>query len=112
MNQNRRLGRTKKAPAGNLSAIPAREFPQIVDTPVRENPTLRRVRIKSIELLAALDTGTLVVLTLPDLGQHSGLGAAALETLQGAFQRLVFSHTDFRHLYFPPSARGGGFPLT
>jgi len=65
-----------------------------------------------LRLLAALDAGALVVLTLTDLGQHSGLGTAALKALQGALQRLVFSHTDFRHLYFPPSARGGDFPLT
>ena len=63
-----------------------------------------------LRLLAALDAGTLVVLTLTHLGQHSRLGAATLKALQGALQRLVFSHTDFRHLYFPPSARGGVSP--
>jgi len=59
----------------------------------------------SLGLLAALHTGTLVVLTLADLGQHSGLGAAALEALQSALQRLVFSYTDFRHYISLPPAR-------
>ena len=61
----------------------------------------------SLGLLAALDAGALVMLTLTDLGQHAGLGAAALEALQGALQRLVLSDTDFRHLYFPPSGAAG-----
>ena len=47
------------------------------------------------------------MLALTDLGQHARLGAATLETLQGALQRLVFTYTDFRQLYFPPSGAGG-----
>ena len=61
----------------------------------------------SLRLLAALHAGTLVVLTLTNLGQHTRLGAAALKALQSALQRLVFSYTDFRHLYFPPSGAAG-----
>ena len=61
----------------------------------------------SLRLLAALDAGALVVLTLTNLGQHTRLGAAALKALQSALQRLVFSYTDFRHLYFPPSGAAG-----
>ena len=60
-----------------------------------------------LRLLAALDAGALVVLALPDLGQHARFGAAALEALQSTLQRLVLSHTDFRHLYFPPSGAAG-----
>ena len=58
-------------------------------------------------LFAALDAGALVMLTLTHLSQHTGLGAAALKAFQSALQRLVFSHTDFRHLYFPPSGAAG-----
>ena len=61
----------------------------------------------SLGLLAALDAGALVMLALTDLGQHAGLGAAALKALQSALQRLVLSDTDFRHLYFPPSGAAG-----
>ena len=60
--------------------------------------------------LTALDAGTLVVLTLTHLGQNTGLGAAAFKPLQSALQRLVFSHTNFRHLYFPPSGAAGQHP--
>jgi hypothetical protein len=65
------------------------------------------VLASGLGLLAALDAGALVVLTLTNLGQHTRLGTAALETLQSALQRLVFSDTDFRHLYFPPSGAAG-----
>ena len=63
-------------------------------------------------LLAALDAGALVMLTLTDLGQHTRLGTAALETLQSALQRLIFTNTNFRHLYFPPSGASGVSPYT
>ena len=59
----------------------------------------------SLGLLAAFDAGAFVVFTLPDLGQHSGLGATALEAFQRAFQRFVFFHTDFRHYISLPPAR-------
>ena len=61
----------------------------------------------SLRFLAALNAGALVVLALTHLGQYTGLGTAALKTLERALQRLVFSHTDFRHLYFPPSGAAG-----
>ena len=60
-----------------------------------------------LRLLAALDAGALVMLALTDLSQDTRLGTAALEALQSALQRLVLSHTDFRHLYFPPSGAAG-----
>ena len=47
------------------------------------------------------------MLTLTNLSQHTRLGTAALEALQGALQRLIFTNTDFRHLYFPPSGAAG-----
>ena len=65
------------------------------------------VLASGLGLFTALDAGALVVLTLANLGQHTRLGTAALETLQSALQRLVFSDTDFRHLYFPPSGAAG-----
>ena len=64
----------------------------------------------SLRLLAALDAGALIMLALTNLGQHARLGAAALKALQSALQRLVFSYTDFRHLYFPPSGAAGFLP--
>lgn len=55
----------------------------------------------SLRLLAALHAGTLVVLTLTHLGQHPGLGATTLKTLQRALQRLILPDMDFRHYCFP-----------
>ena len=52
-------------------------------------------------LLATLDAGAVIILALADLSQHTGLGAAALKTLQSALQRLIFTHMDFRHSIFP-----------
>jgi hypothetical protein len=43
------------------------------------------------------------MLTLPNLSQNTGLHAAALETLERAVQRFVFSYTDFSHLFSLPS---------
>ena len=60
------------------------------------------VLASGLGLLAALDAGALVMLTLTDLGEDTGLGAAALKTLQGAIQRLVLSNMDFRHLFSLP----------
>ena len=68
---------------------------------------LLTVLTSGLGLLAALDAGALVVLTLTDLSQDTRLGAAALEALQSALQRLIFTNTNFRHLYFPPSGASG-----
>ena len=61
----------------------------------------------SLRLLAALNAGALIMLALTNLGQHARLGTATLKALQGALQRFILSHTDFRHLYFPPSGAAG-----
>ena len=37
-------------------------------------------------------------LTLTNLGEHTTAGSGALETAQGALQRLAFLHANFRHL--------------
>ena len=65
------------------------------------------VLASGLGLFTALDAGALVVLALTNLGQHARLGTATLKALQGALQRLILSHTDFRHLYFPPSGAAG-----
>ena len=51
------------------------------------------------------------MLTLADLGEDAGLGAAALEALQSALQRLIFTNTNFRHFIFPSLRRGGASPV-
>ena len=61
----------------------------------------------SFGLLLPLQAGADVMLTLLDLSNHAFLGTAALKALQRALQRLVFTYTDFRHLYFPPSGAAG-----
>ena len=73
---------------------------------------LLAVLASGLGLLAALDAGALVMLALTDLSQDTRLGAAALEALQSALQRLIFTNTDFRHLYFPPSGAAGRPPST
>ena len=60
-----------------------------------------------LALLAALDAGAVIIFALANLGQHAGLGAAALEALQGVLQRLALADMNFRHLYFPPSEASG-----
>ena len=55
------------------------------------------VLASGLAFLAALDAGTLVVLLLAKIGQHAGLGTAALEALERVVQRLVFLDVDFRH---------------
>ncbi len=57
-------------------------------------------------LLFTLDAGLFIMLTLADLRQDAGARAFALETLQSAFQGLVFAHTNFRHTISPPSIEG------
>jgi hypothetical protein len=60
------------------------------------------VLASSLRLLAALDTGALVMLSAADLSQNAGLGTAALETLERAVQRFIFLDMDFRHLFSLP----------
>ena len=48
--------------------------------------------------LAALDAGAFVMLPAAYLRQNAGLGAAALEALERAIQRLVLLDMNFRHL--------------
>ena len=59
--------------------------------------TLILVLACCLALFAALDAGALVVLLLAEIGQHAGLGTAALEALERVIQRLVFLDVDFRH---------------
>ena len=61
--------------------------------------TLIFVFAGSLGFLAALDAGALVVLLLSEVGQNTGLGAAALESLQSIVQRLVLLDVDFRHVF-------------
>ena len=63
----------------------------------------------SLGLLAALDAGALIALSSPHFGQDACLGAASLETLQSAIQRLAFLDVYFGHLFFPPSDAPGYF---
>ena len=86
------------------------QFP--AQDPFCELVELLAVLAGSLRLLAALDAGALVMLTLTNLGQNARLGTAALETLQSALQRLIFTNTNFRHLYFPPSGAAGRPPST
>lgn len=51
--------------------------------------------------LLALHAGLFIMLALADLCQYTGAGALPFETLQGAFQRLVFLDSNFRHV-IPP----------
>jgi len=54
-------------------------------------------------LLLALYAGLFIMLTLTNLGHNAGARALTLETLEGAFQRLVFLDAYFRHLFSLPS---------
>jgi hypothetical protein len=47
------------------------------------------------------------MLSLANLGNNAGLGAATLETLQSAIDGLAVLNMDLRHLYFPPSEVSG-----
>ena len=51
----------------------------------------------SLALLAALHTRAFIALALADLRQNAGLGAASLESLQSAFQTLIFSDDYLCH---------------
>ena len=55
----------------------------------------------SLALLAALDTGALIALSLADLRHDTGLGAASLEALERAVERFAFLDVDLGHLCFP-----------
>jgi hypothetical protein len=69
--------------------------------------TLVLVFPSGLGLLAALDAGTLVVLSFANLSKNARLSAAALKTLQGAVDVLALFDMNFRHLYFPPSRMPG-----
>ena len=64
--------------------------------------SLVTVLASGLRLLAALDTGALIMLSAADLRQNAGLGTAALETLERAVQRFIFLYMDFRHLFSLP----------
>ena len=66
----------------------------------------------SLRLLAALHAGTLIMLSLANLGDHASLGAAALKPLERAVDGLAVLDMDLRHLYFPPSEVSGSIQDT
>ena len=53
------------------------------------------VLASSLRLLATLDTGTLIMLSLADLGENAGAGARTFEAPQRAVQRLIVLDSDF-----------------
>jgi len=61
--------------------------------------TLILVLAGCLGLLAALDAGALIVLLLSQIGQNTGLCAAALKSLKSIVQRFVFLDIDFRHVF-------------
>ena len=65
------------------------------------------VLTSGLRLLATLDAGALIMLSLTNLSQNASLSAATLETLQSAVDGFVFLNMDLRHLYFPPSEVSG-----
>ena len=71
--------------------------------------TLVAVLAGSLALLAALDAGAFIALSSANFRNDTSLGAASLETLEGAIQRFAFLDMNFGHLYFPPSDAPGYF---
>ena len=65
------------------------------------------VLASGLRLLAALHAGAFIMLSLANLGNHAGLGAATLKTLQCAVDGFAFLDMNLRHLYFPPSETSG-----
>ena len=65
------------------------------------------VLASSFGLLATLNAGAFVALSLANFCYNAGLSAASLETLQCAIQRFAFLNMYFGHLYFPPSDMPG-----
>ena len=63
--------------------------------------TLVAILTSRLRLLAALDTGAFVALSLTDLSEDACLGAASLESLQSAVQGLAFLDVNFGQLLFP-----------
>ena len=70
------------------------------------------VLASGLRLLATLDAGALIMLSLTDLGDDARLGAGTLKTLQCAVDGLAVLHMNFRHLYFPPSEVSGSIQDT
>ena len=89
-------------PCGKMKSL--RAYPQALMGSII---TLIAVLARGLGLLAALDTGAFIALSLAHLGQNACLGAASLETLQSAVQGLAFLDVNFRLLYFPPSDAPG-----
>lgn len=63
--------------------------------------TLIAVLTGSFALLAALDAGAFIALSLANFRHDASLGAASLKTLERAIQRFAFLDMNFGHLYFP-----------
>ena len=70
------------------------------------------VLASSLRLLATLDAGAFIMLSLTDFGDDASLCTATLKTLQCAVDGLAVLHMNFRHLYFPPSAVSGSIQDT
>ena len=64
---------------------------------------------RRLALLLSSYARLLIVLSLAQLGKNARLRARALESAQCAVQGLVVLHSDFWHLYFPPSALCKGY---
>ena len=69
----------------------------------RESIELLSVLASSFRLLLTLQAGADIVLSLLDLSDDAGLGAAALEPLESILQGLAFLDANFRHRF--PSLR-------
>ena len=65
------------------------------------------VLASSLRLLATLDAGAFIMLSLTDFGDDASLCTATLKTLQCAVDGLAVLNMDLRHLYFPPSEVSG-----
>ena len=65
------------------------------------------VLASSLRLLATLDAGAFIMLSLTDFSDDASLCTATLKTLQCAVDGLAVLNMDLRHLYFPPSEISG-----
>ena len=63
----------------------------------RKSIELSLVLTSSFRLLLTLQAGADIMLSLLDLLNDTGLGTAALKTLQSRFQRFIFFDVNFRH---------------
>lgn len=60
---------------------------------------------RGLGLLLALDARLLIMLSLAKLCENAGTGGCTLEATECAVERLAFLHSDFCHLFSPPSRR-------